>query len=113
MNVPAYDCSLNGTFPERLIPDGLTPSITDRIPATQRVMLIQFFPVLILFYLLAVLVQLPGTRVLRLSILPAIGMLAWRVCTRYDFDGSDEPGYNWTSMTVCVRQFQYLMTPEY
>ncbi|KAH9972136.1 hypothetical protein BGW80DRAFT_396534 [Lactifluus volemus] len=62
-------------------------------------MLMQFFPVLILFYVLAVLVQLPGTRVLRLSILPAIGMLAWRVCTRYDFDGSDEPGYNWTSMT--------------
>jgi hypothetical protein len=109
IELPAYICSINGTFPERLIPDGLTPSIADRIPATQRVVLVQIFPVLILFYVLAVLVQLPGTRVLRLSILPAIGMLAWRVCTRYDFDGSDEPGYNWTSMTVCVRPFQYLV----
>ena len=66
---------------------------------------------LLLFYALAVLVQLPNTRVLRLSILPAMGMLAWRVCTRYDFDESDEPGYNWTSMTVCVRQLICLVTP--
>jgi hypothetical protein len=73
-------------------------------------MLTEFFPVIIFFYALAVLVQLPNTRVLRLSTLVAMGLLAWRVCTKYDFDGSDEPGYNWTSMTVCVRQFPYLVT---
>ena len=66
-------------------------------------MLTEFVPVLVLFYTLAVLVQLPNTRVLRLSILVAMGTLAWRVSTRYNFDGSDEPGYNLGSMTVCVR----------
>jgi hypothetical protein len=35
--------------------------------------------------------------------LVAMGTLAWRVSTRYNFDGSDEPGYNLGSMTVCVR----------
>jgi hypothetical protein len=59
--------------------------------------------VLALFYTLGVLVQLPNTRVLRLSILVLMGTLAWRVSTRYNFDGSDEPGYNLGSMTVCVR----------
>jgi hypothetical protein len=63
----------------------------------------EFVPVLALFYILAVLVQLPNTRVLRLSVLVAMGMLAWRVSTRYDYDGSDEPGHNLSSMTVCVR----------
>lgn len=67
-------------------------------------MLTQFVPVLLLFYVLGVLVQLPNTRAIRLSILPVMGTLAWRVCTRYNFDGSDEPGHNWTSMTVCVRR---------
>lgn len=62
----------------------------------------EFGPVLLLFYILAVLVQLPNTRVLRLSILPAMGILSWRYCTRYNFDGSDEPGYNLGSMTTCV-----------
>jgi hypothetical protein len=66
-------------------------------------MLMEFVPVLALFYTLAVLVQLPSTRVLRLSILVAMGTLAWRVSTRYNFDGSDEPGHNVGSMTVCVR----------
>ena len=83
-----------------MIPDGLIPSIADRIPATRQVMLTEFVPVLALFYALAVLVQLPNTRVLRLSVLAATGTLAWRVSTRYDFDGSDEPGYNLTNMTV-------------
>ncbi|KAF8486170.1 membrane bound O-acyl transferase family-domain-containing protein [Russula ochroleuca] len=93
--------NLNGTFPERLIPDGLIPSIADRKPATRGVMFGEFVPVLALFYILAVLVQLPNTRVLRLSVLVAMGMLAWRVSTRYDYDGSDEPGHNLSSMTVC------------
>lgn len=100
-----YSLSLNGTFPERLIPDGVIPSIADRVPPTQRVMLTEFVPVLALFYVLAVLVQLPNTRVIRLGVLTAMGTLAWRVSTRYDFDGSDEPGYNLYSMTVCVRLF--------
>ena len=55
------------------------------------------------FYTLAVLVQLPNTRILRLSALVAMGTLAWRVSTRYNFDKSDEPGHNLGSMTVCVR----------
>jgi hypothetical protein len=88
-----------------LIPDGLIPSLADRVPVTWQVMLMEFFPVLALFYTLAVLVQLPNTRVLRLSVLFAMGTLAWRVSTRYNFDGSDEPGYNVGSMTVCVRSF--------
>jgi hypothetical protein len=86
-----------------LIPDGLIPPLADRVPATRQVMLTEFVPVLALFYTLAVLVQLPNTRVLRLSVLVAMGTLAWRVSTRYNFDGSDEPGYNLGSMTVCVR----------
>jgi len=86
-----------------LIPDGLIPSPADRVPATQQVMLTEFVPVLALFYALAVLVQLPNTRVLRLSTLVAMGTVAWRLSTRYNFDGSDEPGYNLGSMTVCVR----------
>ncbi|KAI9463330.1 membrane bound O-acyl transferase family-domain-containing protein [Lactarius psammicola] len=97
----AFSPYLDGTFPERLLPDGLIPSPADRIPVTQYVMLTQFVPVLLLFYILGVLVQLPNTRAIRLSILPVMGTLAWRVCTRYNFDGSDEPGYNWTSLTVC------------
>ena len=36
-------------------------------------MLTEFVPVLVLFYTLAVLVQLPNTRVLRLSALVAMG----------------------------------------
>lgn len=95
--------SINGTFPERLIPDGLIPSLADRAPATRQVMLTEFVPVLALFYALAVLVQLPNTRVLRLSVLVSMGTLAWRVSTRYNFDGSDEPGYNLSSMSFCVR----------
>ena len=67
----AHSHSLNGTFPERLIPDGVIPSITDRVPATQNVMLTEFVPVLALFYVLAVLVQLPNTRVIRLGVLVA------------------------------------------
>lgn len=106
-----YSPSLNGTFPERLIPDGVIPSIGDRVPATQKVMLTEFVPVLGFFYVLAVLVQLPNTRVLRLGVLIAMGTLAWRVSTRYDFDGSKEPGYNLYSMTVCVRQSPYPTTP--
>lgn len=88
-----------------MIPDGLIPSIADRKPATRGVMLGEFVHVLALFYALAVLVQLPNTRVLRLSVLLAMGMLAWRVSTRYDYDGPDrdEPGHNLSSMTVCVR----------
>ncbi len=70
-------------------------------------MLTEFVPVLALFYTLAVLVQLPNTRVLRLSVLVAMGTLAWRVSTRYNFDGSDEPGYNLNSMSVCVRSVSY------
>jgi hypothetical protein len=96
--------SLNGTFPERLLPDGLIPSPADRIPVTQDVVLTQFVPVLLLFYILGVLVQLPNTRSIRLSILPVMATLAWRVATRYNFDESDEPGRNLTSMTVCVRR---------
>jgi hypothetical protein len=88
-----------------LIPDGFIPAAADRIPATQRIKLKGYIPVLLLFYTLAVLVQLRNTRVLRLSILLAMGMLAWRFSTRYNFDGSDEPGYNLSSMTVCVSQF--------
>ena len=65
-------------------------------------MLTEFVPVLALFYTLAVLVQLPNTRVLRLNVLVTMGTLAWRVSTRYNFDSSDEPGYNLGSMTVCV-----------
>ena len=98
-----YPSSLNGTFPERLIPDGLIPSLADRVPGTRQVMLTEFVPVLALFYTLAVLVQLPNTRVLRLSVLAAMGTLAWKLSTRYNFDGSDEPGHNLGSMTICVR----------
>lgn len=74
-------------------------------------MLTEFVPVLGFFYVLAVLVQLPNTRVIRLGVLTAMGTLAWRVSTRYDFDGSEEPGYNLYSMTVCVRQSPYSTTP--
>lgn len=86
-----------------MIPDGLIPSLADRVPATRHVKLTEFVPVLALFCTLAVLVQVPNTRVLRLSVLVAMGTLAWRVSTRFNFDGSDEPGYNLGSMTVCVR----------
>ena len=86
-----------------MIPDGLIPSLADRVPVTRNIMLTEFVPILALFYTLAVLVQLPNTRLLRLSVLVAMGTLAWRVSTRYNFDGSDEPGYNVGSMTVCVR----------
>jgi hypothetical protein len=103
-----FPFSLNGTFPERLIPDGVIPSAADRIPVTQSAKLMEFGPLLLLFYILAVLVQLPNTRVLRLSILPAMGILSWRYCTRYNFDGSDEPGYNLGSMTTCVSQSSFL-----
>ncbi|KAI0267676.1 membrane bound O-acyl transferase family-domain-containing protein [Gloeopeniophorella convolvens] len=89
------------TSPRTWLSTVLFPSAAGRIEVTQRVMLTEFVPVLLSFYLLAALVQLPNTRVLRLSILPAMSMLAWRVSTRYDYDGSDEPGYNWLSMSVC------------
>src|SRR5882672_713421 len=65
--------SLNGTFPERLIPDGIIPSLADRVPSSPHVMRTEFLPALVLFYSLAVLVQLPNTRVLRLSLLAVMG----------------------------------------
>ncbi|KAH8980901.1 hypothetical protein EDB92DRAFT_1805522, partial [Lactarius akahatsu] len=68
------------------------PSPTDRIPAMQGVMLTQFVPVLLLFHILGILLQLPNTRAIRLSILPVMRTLARRVSTRYDFDGTDEIG---------------------
>ena len=66
----------------------------------------EFLPILILWYALGVLVQLPNTRRLRLAILPVMGVMAWRVGTRYHYDPSPEPGNNWISYSVCV-SFSY------
>lgn len=77
------------------------PKASVRIPFTKDRFYAEFLPVLLLWYTLGVLVQIPNTRKLRLSILAVIGALAWRVATRYDYDPSPEPGNNWVSFSVC------------
>lgn len=83
----------------------LFPRPQDRIPFTKHNFYTEFAPVLAFFYILAVLVQLPNTRKIRLAILPVMGTMAWRVSTRYDYDPSPEPGYNWYSFAICVSVF--------
>lgn len=51
--------------------------------------MVSFAPVLTLFDTLAVIAQLPNTRILRLSVLVSIGMLEWGASTRHNFDGSE------------------------
>jgi hypothetical protein len=51
--------------------------------------MVSFAPVLTLFYTLAVIAQLPNTRILLLSVLVSIGMLEWGASTRHNFDGSE------------------------
>lgn len=78
------------------------PQASERIPFTKDRFNAEFLPVLLIWYALGVLVQLPNTRKLRLAILPVMAVIAWRAGTRYDYDPSPEPGNNWISYSVCV-----------
>ncbi|KAI0310851.1 membrane bound O-acyl transferase family-domain-containing protein [Amylostereum chailletii] len=79
------------------------PRADERVHITQRIFLTEFYPVLCAFYVLAVLVQLPDTRKIRLAILVPMAALAWRAATKYEYAPSMpvEDGYNIYSFAIC------------
>ncbi|THH17358.1 hypothetical protein EW146_g3436 [Bondarzewia mesenterica] len=91
----------------------LLPSTTTRVPFSSEA-LNEIFPVFVMFYALAVLVQLPNTRTIRLSILPALLGLSYRAVTRYDTSVPGDYGYDYNNLSFgCFTIFMCLRAIDF
>ncbi|KAI0042863.1 hypothetical protein FA95DRAFT_511623 [Auriscalpium vulgare] len=78
------------------------PRAEDRIAFTKHNFYTEFAPWLLGFYTLAVLVQLPNTRTLRMGVLAVMVALGWHLATAYEYaEMPVKAGDNWVSFTVC------------
>ncbi|ETW78170.1 hypothetical protein HETIRDRAFT_479381 [Heterobasidion irregulare TC 32-1] len=92
----------------------ILPTTTTRVPFTSEA-LKEVIPILLILYSLAVLVQLPNTKTARLSLLPIIVSLSYRVITKYDTAAPfDDPGYTYHNLAfgcftifLCLRAIDF------
>ncbi|KAI0310853.1 membrane bound O-acyl transferase family-domain-containing protein [Amylostereum chailletii] len=72
----------------------LLPRGDSRKPFTHETIVADLLPLFLAYYGLAVLVQLPNTRKLRLVVLPPVLVVAWRIGTQYCYPPSPADVYN-------------------
>ncbi|KZV65528.1 hypothetical protein PENSPDRAFT_689775 [Peniophora sp. CONT] len=99
------------------------PQASDRVPFTKGNFYAEILPILLLWYLLGVLVQLPNTRKLRLAVLPIIAGMSWQAGTRYNYNPSPQPGNTsghllgcvpcWTLFFIVMRSIEFAMAKQY
>ena len=81
-----------------------TPSPDDRLPVTPARFFFGVLPAYLCYYVMAVLVTSPGTKIYRMSLMPLGVFLAFRAATSFDYAAGD-PAQNFQNDGQCVCTF--------
>lgn len=96
--------AVSWTLLERLSMDFLgVPSTSAALPFDTYTLFVHVLPAFLSFYVVAVLVTLPGTRTLRIALLPLIVFLAFHAAIFVDFScGNPQRAYLNAGFGVCL-----------
>ena len=89
------------SWPDNSVFSSFVPSPDDRVPITPARFISGVLPVYLCYYIMALLVILPGTRYYRLALLPIGLYLAFRAGTTYDVSCGD-PAQKYRNYGQCV-----------
>ncbi|KAI6009034.1 membrane bound O-acyl transferase family-domain-containing protein [Pisolithus marmoratus] len=93
------------SFVENLPTDFLrVPPVSERLPLDASTLLAYILPACLSYYAAALLVILPGTRMLRIALWPLVALLAFRASVYVDFSGGD-PTQAFLNLDIALAMF--------